>query len=110
PHPMPDSKLPAYAVTVGYSSSEKLGMGDARYFRQGALEITLRTSSPIDSFTGEAGGHGGAQQFEAAILAAPRYLAGLAWDIAPEGFEVDHESGAERISEGNLTFSIEVIE
>ncbi|WP_282129257.1 hypothetical protein [Roseobacter litoralis] len=110
PHPTPEDALPAFSVALSVTSSEKVSMGDPRHFREGQLEIILRTAARATRFGGAQGIHAEASTADAAILADPPCLDGTLWDIDPEGFEAEHDAGEKRISQGSLIFTIQYIE
>lgn len=109
PHPTPDKKLPAFRVAVTYASSERVGMGDDRHWREGQLEVTIETSADKDQ-TAAADIHAVAAQISTAIMAAPADLGGACWDIDPDGFEAEHDGGGDRVSRGDMVFAIQTLE
>lgn len=106
-HPTPEDRMPAYAVRVTYSESERTGMGEADQIHTGQIEVGLEVLTPANS---EAGLHDLAEQMAQAILAPPGDLGALAWDITPGGFEAEHDKGASPISRGDLIMPLQVID
>lgn len=109
PHPTPEKKLPAFRVAVTYTSSEKVGMGDDRHWREGQLEITIETEADKDE-TAAADIHAVAALISTAIVAAPADLDGTCWDINPDGFDAEHDGGKDRVSRGDMIFTIQTLE
>ena len=110
PTPTPDDDLPSYAITLSFSGSEPLGMGDPRHIREGDLVLTLKIKSGAQDYQGETDIHVQAKAFKDVILGGERCLGGVVWDLEPQGFDPDHDAGESRISEGDLTFGIKVID
>lgn len=106
-HPVPEGQLPAFAVRVTYNDAERLSMDDPREMKEGQLEIELTCHTPGDD---ERGLQDLAGQFNAAIFDPDDELAGTAWQINRGSFEANHGKGESRLSEGGLTFPIQVIE
>lgn len=109
PHPTPEKRLPAFRVAVTYASSERVGMGDARHWREGQLEITIETEADKDD-TAAADIHAVAGLISAAIMANPADLDGICWEIGPDGFEAEHDGGKDRVSRGDMIFAIQTLE
>jgi len=109
PHPTPEKKLPAFRVAVTYTSSERVGMGDERHWREGQLEVTIETEADKDE-TAAADIHAVAGLISAAITATPADLDGTCWEINPDGFEADHDGGKDRVSRGDMIFAIQTLE
>jgi hypothetical protein len=106
-HPTPEADLPAYAVRVTYTDGERVAMDDPRTLRSGQLEVGLEAHTPAND---EAGLHGLAAQIAQALLAVPADLGGAVWQISLAGFEAEHDKAETRISRGDLTLPIQVLE
>ncbi|MQQ09115.1 hypothetical protein GFB49_11670 [Epibacterium sp. SM1979] len=106
-HPTPASSLPAFALRLTYSDSERVGMGDHRFIHEGQLEIGIEINTPPDSETGL---HDLARQINQVLLADPPDLNGTAWSIEKGSFEADHEKAETPISRGELLMPIQVLE
>ncbi|MBT8169868.1 hypothetical protein [Falsiruegeria litorea] len=106
-HPTPDKQLPAFAVRVTFSDSERVGMGDTRVWRDGQIEVGIEARTPPNN---EAGVHDLAGQVSQAILTPADDLGGAVWEITNGGFEADHDKGESPISRGDLIMPIRVLE
>ncbi|MBO9467070.1 hypothetical protein J7443_17635 [Tropicibacter sp. R15_0] len=106
-HPVHEGRLPAFALKVVYTDSERTGMGDGEWMHEGQLEIEIATHPPAQS---ESGLHDIARQFVTAILTPDDDLGGVAWSIDQGSFEAEHDKGASPISRGEILFPLTVIE
>ncbi|MEM8849255.1 MAG: hypothetical protein AAGE03_04385 [Pseudomonadota bacterium] len=106
-------RLPAFAVSLTITDSERVGMGGDDWWYDGILTVGLRTEArdldTLDRDDREAAALALSRNVNTAILGGPSDLDGAAWTIEPEGWEADHEKAEKSVAVVDVTFVLRLV-
>ncbi|QDF14266.1 hypothetical protein vBDshSR4C_018 [Dinoroseobacter phage vB_DshS-R4C] len=111
----PEAALPAIIVELDYTDAERISMGGG-FIASAELRVeilakrddwSLLTPTPANTAEGMARL---AALVRTAILAPPSDLSGLAWSIAPAGYEFETERGETPLARATQSFALQILQ